>query len=58
MRDMKSLSSEELREYLVSIGQKPYRADQIQGWLFKQHVLSFDEMENLPQNLREHLNQD
>lgn len=35
--------------------QKPYRAAQIQNWLFKGLVTSFDQMENVPADLREKL---
>ena len=45
----------ELKSWLESISQKAYRADQIQNWLFKGLVRSFDQMENVPQDLRERL---
>lgn len=51
--DIKSLSVPELKAWLESVGQKPYRAAQIQNWLFKGLVQSFEDMENVPQDLRE-----
>jgi len=53
--DIKSLSIAELKGWLESVSQKAYRADQIQHWLFKELVTSFDQMVNIPQDLRERL---
>lgn len=53
--DIKSLSTLELKGWLDSVSQKSFRADQIQNWLFKSLVDSFDAMENIPQDLREKL---
>lgn len=44
---------EELTEFLKSIGEKAFRAKQLYGWLHK--GAEFDEMRNLPGNLRERL---
>jgi len=48
---------EELGEYLVSIGEKKFRAGQIFKWL-TEGVKSFDEMTNLSKELRERLKQE
>lgn len=53
--DIKSLSTLELKGWLESVSQKAYRADQIQHWLFKELVTSFDAMVNIPQDLRERM---
>ena len=55
MKDPKSLTIEELREVLATLGEKPYRADQIFGWMHQRLVTSWDEMTNLPKSLREKL---
>ncbi len=47
------MSVAELKAWLESVGQKPYRAAQIQNWLFKGLVSKFEEMENIPLDLRE-----
>ena len=44
----------ELTDIVVSLGDKPFRAKQIFGWLAK-GVESFDEMTNVPASLRESL---
>lgn len=46
---------EELTAYLQTLGEKPFRAKQLYGWLHK--GADFDEMRNLPAALREKLKQ-
>lgn len=46
-----NLDLDELEEFVVSLGEKRFRAKQIFGWLSK-HVDSFDEMTNVPAELR------
>jgi 23S rRNA (adenine2503-C2)-methyltransferase len=48
------LSHEQLRELLVTWGEKPYRADQILKWIYKKSA-AYEEMSDLPQSLREKL---
>ena len=43
----------ELAEWLVGIGEKPFRADQIQSWLMR--GVPFHEMSNISLALREKL---
>ncbi len=57
MKKIKSMSYEELEEYIVSHGEKRFRAKQVFEWLHK-GVRSFDEMRNLPAALREKLKTD
>lgn len=54
-RDIKSLSAQELKDRLASWGHKPFRAKQIQAWLFRTPVSEFSAMENIPLSLREQL---
>ena len=53
--DIKSLSLEELKEYLKSMGEKPFRAGQIYQWMHEKLAASYDEMTNLSKDLREKL---
>lgn len=46
-QDIRSLSQEEIKTFLVEHGEKPFRAKQIEEWLWKKAVHSFDEMTNL-----------
>jgi 23S rRNA (adenine2503-C2)-methyltransferase len=50
-----SLKLEDLQAWLTDQGEKPFRAVQIYEWLYQKRVTSFDEMTNLPKNLREKL---
>ncbi len=55
MKNIKDYNVKELKEELEKIGEKPYRADQIFKWIYKEKVSSFDEMTDLSLNLREKL---
>ena len=56
--DIRNLSLEELVSYLESIGEKDFRAHQIWQWIYQKGVWAFDEINNLPKDLRERLSQD
>ncbi len=53
MQDIKSLTLEELKEEIVQMGEKPFRAVQLYQWMHVKLARSFDEMTNLPLLLRE-----
>ena len=57
-QDIMLYSLDELKEYLNSIGEKPFRAKQIYKWLHQKLVESFDDMTNISKNLKEKLNND
>ena len=50
--NLKSLTQQELADILKELGQPGFRAKQVYTWLHK-GVRSYDEMTNLPKNLRE-----
>ena len=52
---IKSMNLEELKSYMESIGEKPFRAKQLYQWMHEKQAASFDEMTNLSKNLRETL---
>ena len=54
MRDLKSMTLEEMTEALKAMGQPAFRGKQVFTWLHK-GVTSFDEMTNLPKDLRDRL---
>ncbi len=41
----------EARDFLVSCGDKKYRADQVLRWIYEKNIFDFDEMTNLPKAL-------
>ena len=57
MKNIKDYNLEELKQELISIGEKPFRAEQIFKWIYQDNVTSFDEMTNLSLELREKLKQ-
>ena len=44
-----------LRDYFSSIGEKPFRADQLMKWIYQQGQSDFEKMTNLNKNLRANL---
>lgn len=50
--DIRSLTFEELNSEIVNMGFPSFRAKQIYSWIQEKCVASFDEMVNVPQNVR------
>ena len=55
MKNIKEYNLDELKQELISVGEKGYRAEQIFNWLYVEKVKSFDDMTNLSLELREKL---
>ena len=56
--DLRSLDKNEILEWVVSKGEKPYRAAQIFEWLHKRMAGSPEEMNNVPKSLKTALEND
>jgi 23S rRNA (adenine2503-C2)-methyltransferase len=54
-RDIRKLKLEELKEFFVDHGDKPFRAQQVFEWLWKKSAKDFDDMTNLSLSTREML---
>lgn len=54
-RDIRKLELEELKEFFVQHGEKPFRAKQVYEWLWNKSAKTFDQMTNLSVGLREML---
>ena len=54
MINLKDLTFEELQDFLIQMGEKPFRAKQIYTWLYR-GVTSFEEMTDISKQLREKL---
>jgi len=52
---LKDLSLEELEAFIVSLGEKPFRAAQVARWLYGRGVKNFGEMTSLSKAFREKL---
>lgn len=51
------MSKQQLIEFFVSIGEKPFRASQIMKWIYQFGVTDFTQMSNLSKKLQNQLNQ-
>ena len=56
-KNIKNYNLDDLKEELKTIGEKPFRAEQIFTWLYRDKVNSFEEMTNLSLDLRKKLNE-
>ena len=56
-KDIKSLSMEELNQELKIFGLPSYRSKQVFQWLHQKNVTSFEEMLNIPKNIRQTLSE-
>ena len=57
-KDIRLLSLSSITEYVLSIGERAFRAKQIWEWLWVKSARSFDEMSNLSKGFREKLKED
>lgn len=57
LKDVRSLSDDELKDFLVSQGEKGFRAKQVSEWLWTHAAGSFEEMSSLSKSLRQALEQ-
>ncbi|MDO4728346.1 MAG: 23S rRNA (adenine(2503)-C(2))-methyltransferase RlmN [Bacteroidota bacterium] len=51
-KDIRGLSKEQLTDFFISQGEKAFRGQQVYQWLWNKSVYSFDEMTNLPKEIR------
>ena len=57
MKNIKDYNLEALKQEIINMGEKPFRAEQVFKWIYESNVTSFDEMTNLSLELREKLKQ-
>jgi len=55
--NLKGFDLNELRDFALSIDEKPFRGDQIFSWLYNKGVNSFDNMTDLSKELRDKLSE-
>lgn len=57
MEDIRQFSLEQLQNFFLEIGEKPFRAKQVYNWLWSKNLHSIEEMTNLSKDLRDRLSQ-
>ena len=55
MKNIKNYNLDELKDEIIKLGEKPFRAEQVFKWIYESNVTSFDDMTNLSLDLREKL---
>jgi 23S rRNA (adenine2503-C2)-methyltransferase len=56
-KDIRKLSLEEIKDFLVKGGEQGFRAKQIHEWLWKKSAVSFEQMSNISLSLRNFLSE-
>ena len=56
-KDIRKLSLDQLTKEIVILGERSFRANQIFDWIWKKRAISFGQMTNLSESLREKLSQ-
>lgn len=54
-KDIRKLSKDQIKDFMVDKGEKAFRAKQVYEWLWKKSAQSFEEMTNLSKQTREML---
>ena len=57
-RDIRKTSLPDLKTWITSVGEKAFRAQQIEDWLWNKWAKTWDEMANLPKSLRSKLEEE
>ncbi|MBI1910604.1 MAG: 23S rRNA (adenine(2503)-C(2))-methyltransferase RlmN [Deltaproteobacteria bacterium] len=55
MKNLRDLSYEDLLAEVAELGEKPYRAEQLYGWIFHKNATEIDQMTDISKVLRERL---
>tara|TARA_R110000772_G_scaffold136584_2_gene245367 strand:- start:1416 stop:2546 length:1131 start_codon:yes stop_codon:yes gene_type:complete len=57
LTNLLGLSKQNMEAFLLTLGERPFRAIQVMKWIHQQGVTDFDEMTNISKSLREKLQQ-
>ena len=58
MQSIYNYTLQMIKDYMISLGEKPYRSSQIIEWLYRKKVKTFDEMTNISKSFIEQLKKD
>jgi len=51
-KDIRALTKDQLREFFINLGAKPFRGNQVYEWLWKKGAHSFEDMTNISKETR------
>ena len=54
-KDIRALTKDQLRDFFVSEGDKPFRGNQVYEWLWRKSAHSFEDMTNISKETRQML---
>lgn len=49
------LNYKQLRQFFISIGEKPFCADQVMHWIYNNYCVTFEKMTNISHQLKKNL---
>ncbi len=58
MKSIYGYTEDMLKDYMINMGEKPFRSSQIIEWLYRKKITSFDEMTNIKKTFIEQLKND
>lgn len=58
MNSIYGYSEDMLKQYLISLGEKPFRSSQLIEWIYRHKISSFDEITNIKKDLIEKIKDD
>lgn len=58
MESIYGFTEQMLKDYMINMGEKPFRSSQIIEWLYRKRIKSFDEMTNIKKDFITKLNND
>ena len=58
MNSMYGYSEDMLKQYLISLGEKPFRSSQLIEWIYRHKISSFDEITNIKKDLIKKIKED
>ena len=58
MNSIYGYSEDMLKQYLISLGEKPFRSSQLIEWIYRHNISSFDEITNIKKDLIKKIKED
>ncbi len=52
-KDIRALTKDQLRDFFINLGEKPFRGNQVYEWLWQKSAHSFEAMTNISKDTRQ-----